>query len=57
MRLLINTASTLKGGGVQVAASVLSECKVFSDWEFGVVLGPGLSDIVRDADFPKNFRF
>ena len=27
MRLLINTASTFKGGGVQVAKSFIEECK------------------------------
>ena len=57
MRLLVNTASTFKGGGVQVAASILGECKDIDNCEFAVVLGPGLSRLVRKQDFPKNFRF
>ena len=57
MRVLINTASTFKGGSVQVAASILSECKDIDDCEFAVVLGPGLSEFVREKDFTQNFRF
>lgn len=56
MRLLINTASVLKGGSVQVATSFLQECRRFEDHAFGVVLGPGLSGSIRAEDFPENFR-
>ena len=57
MRLLINTTSTFKGGGVQVAASFLRECERRRDHEFGVILGPGLSPFVREEDFSGSFRF
>ena len=58
MRLLINTASTFKGGGVQVAASFLRECAKFvEEHEFGVIVGPGLSGTVCHDEFPANFRF
>ena len=57
MRLLINTASTFKGGSVQVANSFLRECIRIEDCQFGVALGPGLSHLVRDEDYPQNFRF
>lgn len=57
MRLIINTASTFKGGGVQVARSFLYECRAFDEHEFGVVLGPGLEAVVDTSDFPTNFQF
>ena len=57
MRLLINTASTNKGGGVQVAASFLNECRHFGDHEFGVVAGSGLSKLLLTEKFPENFTF
>ena len=56
MRLLINTASAFKGGSVQVAKSFLHECARFADCQFGVVLGPGLSDLVQEQDHPDNFK-
>lgn len=56
MRLLINTASAFKGGSVQVANSFLRECRGFSEHEYGVVVGPGLDDVLRATDFPDNFR-
>lgn len=57
VRLLVNTATTFKGGGVQVAASFLNECRNFRDCQFGVVLGPGLSGIIEKEEFPDNFEF
>ena len=57
MRLLVNTASTFKGGGVQVAASFLRECRAFGEHDFGVVLGPGMDGVVQRAEFPRNFEF
>jgi glycosyltransferase involved in cell wall biosynthesis len=46
-----------KGGSVQVAKSFLRECCQFKGDTFGVVLGPGLSAVIRAQDFPANFRF
>ena len=57
LRLLVNTASIFKGGGVQVAASFLRECCAFADDEFVVILGPGLASVVQPDEFPKNFEF
>lgn len=57
MRLLVNTASTLKGGGVQVAASFLRECSALGGHDFGVVVGPGMDGVVQPAECPENFEF
>lgn len=56
MHILINTATTFKGGGVQVAKSFLEECKAFSH-QFTVVLGQALSQLIDTTDFPDNFKF
>lgn len=56
MRLLINTATTFKGGGVQVAKSFIEECKAFP-YQFTVVLGQALSQLIDTTDFPHNFKF
>ena len=57
MRLLINTASTLKGGGVQVAKSFLEECRNFPENEYHVVLGDMLNQLIERGQFPGNFSF
>ena len=57
MRLLVNTASTYKGGGVQVAISFLRECERLGEHEIGVILGPGLSRFVNEGDFSRRFSF
>lgn len=57
MRLLVNTATVLKGGSVQVAKSFVQECRDFSEHEFGIILGPGLSTSFNKSEFPSNFRF
>lgn len=57
MILLVNTATTLKGGGVQVALSFLEECKNFQDHEYHVILSKGLSDLLKIESFPSNFTF
>lgn len=57
MKLLINTASTFKGGSIQVARSFLEECKQFKKHEYHVVLGTSMAKIVPTASFPKNFTF
>lgn len=57
MKILINTASTYKGGGVQVAQSFLEECKNVSEHEYHVVLGNMIADLVNPDDYPSNFSF
>lgn len=57
MRLLINTASTFKGGGVQVAKSFIEECKELHEHEYFVVLGENISKAINKDSFPENFTF
>ena len=57
MRLLINTSSTYKGGGVQVAKSFIEECKKFNEHEYYIVLGENIAKTIDTAIFPKNFTF
>ena len=57
MKLLINTASTFKGGSVQVAKSLLDECCHYPHNKYHVVLGPSLSGTVQKSLFPANFDF
>ena len=57
MKILINTASTHKGGGVQVARSFIEECRNFTENKYYVILGKMLSELINPADFPANFTF
>jgi len=57
MRLLINTATTHKGGGVQVAKSFIEECRDFNENEYYVILGIGLAKLINENDYPSNFKF
>tara|TARA_B110000046_G_scaffold185828_1_gene229652 strand:- start:3373 stop:4497 length:1125 start_codon:yes stop_codon:yes gene_type:complete len=57
MKLLINTATTNKGGGVQVAKSFIEECKELSENEYFVVLGENISKTININSFSKNFTF
>lgn len=57
MKLIINTATTYKGGGIQVASSFIHECKNFEEHEYHIILGVGLAKIVETKDFPGNFYF
>jgi glycosyltransferase involved in cell wall biosynthesis len=57
MRLLINTASTYKGGGIQVAKSFIEECKKCNKHEYLIVLAENLEKTIDKAVFPKNFTF
>ena len=57
MKLLINTATTYKGGSVQVAQSFITECKAYDQHEYVVVLGLKLAEQLDQKDFPSNFRF
>ncbi|WP_294819430.1 glycosyltransferase [uncultured Flavobacterium sp.] len=57
MRILINTATTYKGGGVQVASSFIEECRNFPEHEYHVILGVGIAKITDTTTFPPNFTF
>lgn len=57
MKLLINTASTHKGGGVQVAFSFIHECIKHRANEYHVIIGPSLRDKIITDNFPDNFHF
>ena len=57
MRLLINTASTHKGGGVQVAKSFIEECKKFKEHEYAIILGENIAKTINKTEYPKNFCF
>ncbi len=57
MKILINTASTFKGGGIQVAKSFIEECKNIHDHDYLIVLSEPLSKAINISNFPKNFRF
>lgn len=57
MKILINTASTLKGGGIQVAISFLEDCRQHSENEYHIILGAALSKLINQQSFPGNFTF
>ena len=57
MHILINTATTHKGGGVQVAKSFIEECKAYPNYRFTVILGLGLSKLIDPSAFSGNFNF
>jgi glycosyltransferase involved in cell wall biosynthesis len=57
MRLLINTATTFKRGGLQVAISIIHECVRFPENEYHVVLGENIAEVVNEEMFPGNFTF
>lgn len=57
MKILINTSSTFKGGGVQVATSFINECKKITKNIYFVVLGKAVSKSINIYDFPNNFTF
>lgn len=57
MRILINTSLLRFGGPVQVALSIINECRLYSQHEFHVVLGPGPGTVLEQSEFPNNFRF
>lgn len=57
MKLLINTASSFKGGGVQVAKSIIEEFKSIPQHDYIVVLGYNFRKTIKLDDFPENFSF
>lgn len=57
MRIIINTASTYKGGGVQVARSFIEECRNFEEHEYHIIQGEMLSGLIDSEEYPQNFSF
>src|SRR5438045_4045039 len=57
MRLIINTASVLKGGGLQVALSFIQELKNIPENEYHLFLSNTVGKQVDRLSFPKNFYF
>jgi len=57
MKLIINTASTYKGGSVQVANSFINECRKHPENEYHIVLGEALAGVVDQGSFPAHFSF
>lgn len=57
MRFLINTSVLRFGGAVQVALSLIHECRAYDENEYHVVLGPGVGAVLDPAGFPGNFHF
>jgi glycosyltransferase involved in cell wall biosynthesis len=57
LKLLVNTASTFKGGSIQVAKSFLEECRKIQGHEYHVVLGRSLAGIIDCSSFPAHFFF
>ncbi len=57
MIILVNTATTYKGGGVQVAKSLIEEFKNFAENDYHIVLGVMLSKIIEIKAFGENFHF
>jgi glycosyltransferase involved in cell wall biosynthesis len=57
MKILINTASTLKGGSLQVAKSFIEECRSNDNHQFYIILGVSLNKIIDRNIFPSNFHF
>jgi glycosyltransferase involved in cell wall biosynthesis len=57
VKILINTATTNEGGGVQVANSFLQECKSIHEHEYIVILGKTLGESIKQETFPSNFTF
>jgi len=57
MKILINTASTFKGGSIQVASSFLEECKKYPQHTYVVILGRSIAKLIQAETFPVNFSF
>ena len=57
MKILVNTASSYKGGGIQVTKSYLEEFRKFAENEYYVILSKSLKETIDITDFPNNFEF
>ncbi len=57
MKILINCSNLVVGGGIQVAASVITELIVNKKHNFCVVLSKQVCRQINTDDFPSNFKF
>ena len=57
MVLLINTSNLKKGGGIQVALSIIKESIRFPENEYHVFLCPSIFSQLDQKSYPKNFHF
>jgi len=57
MKLILNNASTLKGGSEQVALSFIRECRKFPEHEYHVVVCENLAAQINQEEYPDNFTF
>lgn len=57
MKLLINTATVLKGGGLQVANSFIHEIKNIPEHEYHIFLSSTVAKQIDKNSFSKNFHF
>ncbi len=57
MKIILNTTNLTPGGGMQVAYSVIHECRKYDEHEFHVFLGATLSAQIDKNKFPPNFFF
>jgi glycosyltransferase involved in cell wall biosynthesis len=57
MKIIINTSKLRFGGALQVALSLIYECRAFPENEYHVFVGQGLRKSLKEEDFPDNFFF
>jgi len=57
MKIILNTTNLTPGGGMQVAYSVIHECRKYNEHEFHVFLNAVLSSQLDKDTFPDNFTF
>lgn len=57
MKILVNTASSYKGGGIQVAKSYIEEFRKFVQNDYYVILSNSLKEAIDISNYPKNFEF
>lgn len=57
MKLLVNTATSIKGGSLQVAQSFLESCRSHPEHSYAVILSAPLAERVNPDDYPDNFTF
>lgn len=57
MKILINTTVLVKGGGIQVAKSILEEIRENPENEYFVFLSPNVAEEIKKISFNGNFHF
>lgn len=57
MKILINTATTYKGGSVQGALSIIQNLVHFNEHKYYIVLSSNVYKLIKVEDYPTNFKF